>query len=107
SLFGNFTSFFILTLFWHTRQSEMHPVTSYTDVDDYLPYRVPEVWLFKQNRLRIYCLEDEGYVETSISRYFPDFNISELVLECYQMSRDRNTSVAIRELRRKVEMENH
>ncbi|MEG5140141.1 hypothetical protein QUB52_24240, partial [Microcoleus sp. A6-C6] len=25
SLFGNFTSFFILTLFWHTRQSEMHP----------------------------------------------------------------------------------
>ncbi len=82
-------------------------VTSYTDVDDYLPYRVPEVWLFKQNRLRIYCLEGEGYVETSVSRFFADFNISELVLECYQMSRDRNTSVAIRELRRKVEMENH
>ncbi|NJK66204.1 MAG: Uma2 family endonuclease [Microcoleus sp. SU_5_3] len=82
-------------------------VTSYTDVDDYLPYRVPEVWLFKQNRLRIYCLESEGYVETSVSRFFPNYNISELVLECYQMSRDRNTSVAIRELRRRVEMENH
>ena len=81
-------------------------VTSYTDVDDYLPYRVPEVWLFKQNRLRIYGLEGEGYVETSVSRFFPNFKISELVLECYQMSRDRNTSMAIRELRRKVEMEN-
>ena len=26
-------------------------VTSYTDVNDYTPYRIPEVWLFKRNKL--------------------------------------------------------
>lgn len=29
-------------------------VTSYSDVNDYLPYRVPEIWLFKFNQLQIY-----------------------------------------------------
>lgn len=81
-------------------------VTSYTDVDDYLPYQVPEVWLFKKNKLRIYCLQNDRYVESSISCYFPNFNVSEIVEECWQMSRDRHTSTVIRELRRKIEREN-
>lgn len=29
-------------------------VTSYSDVQDYLPYRVPEIWLFKKQQLFIY-----------------------------------------------------
>jgi Uma2 family endonuclease len=33
-------------------------VTTYTDVVDYIPYRVPEVWLFKKNRLLIHWLEN-------------------------------------------------
>jgi Uma2 family endonuclease len=81
-------------------------VTSYTDLDDYLPYQVPEVWLFKKNNIRIYDLENERYVESSVSRYFPNFNVSEIVEECWQMSRDRHTSAIIRELRRKIEREN-
>lgn len=31
-------------------------IISYSDVNDYLPYRVPEVWLFKKGKLRIYQL---------------------------------------------------
>jgi hypothetical protein len=31
-------------------------VTSYTDVADYLPYQVPEVWLWKKQVLKIYRL---------------------------------------------------
>jgi len=81
-------------------------VTSYTDVDDYFPYQVPEVWLFKKNKLRIYDWQNERYVESSVSRYFPNFNVSEIVEESWQMSRDRNTSAIIRELRRKIESEN-
>ena len=81
-------------------------VTSYTDLDDYLPYPVPEVWLFKKNKLRIYDLQKELYVESSVSRYFPNFNVSEIVEECWQMSRDRHTSAIIREWRRKIEREN-
>ncbi|MEG3936230.1 MULTISPECIES: Uma2 family endonuclease [unclassified Microcoleus] len=81
-------------------------VTSYTDLDDYLPYQVPEVWLFKKNKLRIYDLQNNRYVESSVSRYFPNFNVSEIVEECWQMSRDRPTSTVIRELRQKIEREN-
>jgi Uma2 family endonuclease len=81
-------------------------VNSYTDLDDYLPYQVPEVWLFKKNKLRIYGLQNDRYVESSISRYFPNFNVSEIVEECWQMSRDRHTSAVIRELRRKIESDN-
>ena len=47
-------------------------VTHYTDVNDYLPYRVPEVWLFKQRQLIIYGLQDEAYVLQEQSRYFPN-----------------------------------
>ncbi len=78
-------------------------VTSYTDVNDYLPYRVPEVWLFKKNQLTIHCLGDNGYIIESNSRYFPDMNVSEMVLECLQISYERNTSAAIRVLRQKLE----
>ncbi len=81
-------------------------VTSYTDLDDYLPYQVPEVWLFKKNKLIIYCLQNGRYVESSIGRYFHNFNVSEIVEECWQMSRDKHTSAVIRELRQKIEREN-
>lgn len=76
-------------------------VTSYTNVDDYLPYKVPEVWLFKQ-QLLIYQLQEDSYVLQSNSQYFPDFDLSKIVLEYLQISRQRNTSTANRELRRKL-----
>lgn len=77
-------------------------VTSYTDVNDYLPYRVPEVWLYKKNRLMIYGLESNSYTIKTSSRYFPNINLSEMIGECLQITSERNTSTAIRELRRKL-----
>ncbi|MCL1469252.1 Uma2 family endonuclease [Argonema antarcticum] len=80
-------------------------VTSYTDVNDYLPYRVPEVWIYKRKRLVIYSYREEGYEVVHNSRYFPTINISEILVECFQIAGDRNTSTAIRQLRRKLESE--
>ena len=37
-------------------------ITSYTDINDYLPYKVPEVWLFKNDEVTIYCLEGDRYL---------------------------------------------
>lgn len=78
-------------------------VTSYTDVNDYLPYRVPEVWLFKANQLSIYGLQDNAYVIQSNSRYFPEINLSEIVRETLQTAIDSSTSAAIRALRKKLQ----
>ena len=38
-------------------------ITSYTDVNDYLAYKVPEVWLFKSDSVTIYCLQDIAFLK--------------------------------------------
>ena len=82
-------------------------VTSYTDADDYLPHRVPEVWLYKGNQLRIYWLQGDRYTVQTSSGYFPNFNVSGLVAKCMQITYERNTGAAIRELRRKLMSEDN
>ena len=54
-------------------------VTSYTDVNDYLPYQVPEVWLALRR---------------------PDVNLQAVIASCLRTAYERNTSAAIRSLRR-------
>ncbi|YAF95575.1 MAG: Uma2 family endonuclease [Nodularia sp. CChRGM 3473] len=71
-------------------------VTSYTNIDDYLPYKVPEVWLLKNKQLLIYRLQGENYVITE-SSYFP--NVREIVQQCLQIVNEQTTSEAIRWLR--------
>ncbi|MBO0349098.1 Uma2 family endonuclease [Phormidium pseudopriestleyi FRX01] len=74
-------------------------VTSYSDVQDYLPYRVPEVWLFRQQQLLIYQLEGDEYGIKSQSQYFPEVNLADVVARCLEIAYQRNTSAAIRQLR--------
>ncbi|MGV0106680.1 putative restriction endonuclease domain-containing protein [Nostoc sp. DSM 114160] len=71
-------------------------VTSYTDVNDFLPYRVPEVWILKNNQLLIYRLQGESYALTE-SSYFP--NVREIVQQCLQRANEQTTSEVIKWLR--------
>ncbi len=68
-------------------------VISYTDINDYLPYKVPEIWLFKNKQLLVYRLQGENYAITQ-SIYFP--NIAEIVQQCLQIAKEQTTSEAIR-----------
>lgn len=77
-------------------------ITSYTDVNDYLAYKVPEVWLFKSDRVTIFQLENNNYVVNNFSRYFPDLDILNLIADCFKVAQNRNTSTAIRQLRQKL-----
>lgn len=74
-------------------------VTTYTAAEDYLPYRVPEVWLFKKNRLLIHQLENQEYVLRETSQFFPDVELQAIASQCLQVAAERGTGVAIRELR--------
>ncbi len=74
-------------------------VTSYSDVEDYLPYRVPEVWLFKKQKLLIYQLQGREYQLQMESRYFPTIQLQDVIARCMQIAYARNTSAAIRDLR--------
>lgn len=74
-------------------------VTSYTDVNDYALYNIPEVWLFKRNQLSIYGLQENKYQLQLTSRYFPNINLQALITECLEAASARGTGIAIRELR--------
>ncbi|MDJ0702296.1 MAG: Uma2 family endonuclease [Leptolyngbyaceae cyanobacterium MO_188.B28] len=75
-------------------------VTSFTQVEDYLPYRIPEVWLLKQQALHIYELQEGTYIAKSNSRYFPGMDVMDLTVRCFEAAYARNTGAAIRELRK-------
>ncbi|MBE9009167.1 Uma2 family endonuclease [Pseudanabaenaceae cyanobacterium LEGE 13415] len=80
-------------------------VTNYSDANDYLPFKVPEVWMFKNKQLRIYALENDSYVLQERSRFFPEMPILDIVAECVQIASESSTSAAIRNLRRKLNQE--
>lgn len=77
-------------------------VTSYSDVRDYLPYRVPEVWLFRQQQLLIYQLQGDEYGVNFQSQYFPEVSLPDLVTRYLAIAYQRNTSAAIRELKQQL-----
>jgi Uma2 family endonuclease len=76
-------------------------VTSYSDVADYLPYQVPEVWLWKNQSLKIYQLEAGDYELKSQSRFFPSLDLADLLKTVVQEAYARNSSFAIRNLRQR------
>ncbi|MBD2493487.1 Uma2 family endonuclease [Nostoc sp. FACHB-280] len=77
-------------------------VTSYSDVEDYLPYRVPEIWLFKKQQLLIYQLQGSIYQLQTQSRYFPGLDMHSVIAQCVQIAYQRNTSAAIRHLKQQL-----
>ena len=76
-------------------------VTSFTSELDFLPYNVPEVWLFKNDRLTIYQLADGKYRVSENSRLFPRYFIAKydrsLFYNCqsqrYRHSNERTPSI--------------
>lgn len=77
-------------------------VTTYTAADDYAPYQVPEVWLFKKSSLKIYRLQGECYQQQSSSRYFPIVDLPDLIARVMQWAAEQGTGVALRQLRQQL-----
>jgi len=59
-------------------------VTSFTSVDDYLPYRVGELWIVQQQVINIYQLQDNRYIPVQQSRFFTEFALNAIFTECLQ-----------------------
>jgi Uma2 family endonuclease len=77
-------------------------VTSYTSVSDFLPYKVPEVWLLKKNRLTIYQLKDSEYEINENSMYFPGILLQDVIDECFVVAKESGTGAAISQFRRSL-----
>lgn len=74
-------------------------VTTYTAAEDYAPYRVPEVWLFKKSGLKIYSLQGEAYQPQPSSRFFPETDLPALVAQIFQSAPEQGSGAALRLLR--------
>lgn len=74
-------------------------ITSYTDVNDYLLYSIPEVWLLQKNICIIYKLAGASYAVQTSSQYFQNIKVIDIIEECLQKARQSYTSTAIRQLR--------
>lgn len=77
-------------------------VTSYSNVNDYLPYRVPEVWLVRNQQLFIYQLQGTDYILQEASLYFPNVPLQQAFAQCLQIAYQRNTSAATRDLKQRL-----
>lgn len=77
-------------------------VTSYSAAEDFLPYKVPEVWLFKKSGLSIYGLSGDTYQQRSFSCYFPEVDLSKLISRVLTIASEQGTGLAIRDLRQQL-----
>lgn len=74
-------------------------VTSTTTISAYFAMRVPEVWLYRNQQLKIYLLTDSSYKEVADSPTFADLPLSDLIPHLVQQAIEQGTSRMLRELR--------
>ncbi|KKI98958.1 Uma2 family endonuclease [Prochlorothrix hollandica] len=77
-------------------------VSSYTDVVDYAPYGVPEVWIFRRSGLAIYQLQGSGYEPAIASRFFPDVKLGAIVAATLDRAAIDGSGTALRHLRQSL-----
>jgi Uma2 family endonuclease len=74
-------------------------VTSYTDIADYIPYEVPEIWLWKRSQLQIHRFQNGVYVLVEESQFFPHINVMEIISAAIANAKQTTASRLIRALR--------
>jgi len=77
-------------------------VASYTAIEDYFVYQVPEVWVLRDKQLKIYGLQKDGYQLRSRSLYFPAIDLLATSDRVFEQAAEQGTGVALRKLRQKL-----
>ena len=72
-------------------------VTSFTQIEDYIPLAISEVWIYKTNELHIYRFDKNHYLEANTSQIFPDFSLKQIIPRYVSRSWQVGSSVALRE----------
>lgn len=75
-------------------------ITSKTTLEAYEAIAVPEVWIYENNKLRIYTLQSDGYQLSQKSAIFPDLEILEMIPRLIQQAYQEGTSQMLRKLRK-------
>ncbi len=74
-------------------------VTSKTTLDAYSALGVPQVWIYNNQQLKIYVLNNEIYLEVLTSPTFPNLLLTQMIPQRVQQAIELGTSPMLRELR--------
>ena len=74
-------------------------LTSKTQINAYQSLKVPEIWIYDQNKLEIYCLQNEQYMLSKNSRIFPNFPIQEAMIRFLKTSQSIGTTQTLKQFR--------
>lgn len=72
-------------------------LTSTTKAEDYQAIGVAEVWIYRRDRLFIYCFDGKQYQECQTSPHFCDRDIKTLLAQYVNRGWQVGSSVALRE----------
>ncbi|HSM82920.1 MAG TPA: Uma2 family endonuclease [Nodosilinea sp.] len=78
-------------------------LTSITRIEDYIPFAVPEVWIYQAGRLKIYRFVAGGYVEQNKSQVFSTIPVVDLLPTYVERAWQVGSSQALREFDRALE----
>ncbi|NUQ64453.1 MAG: Uma2 family endonuclease [Pirellulales bacterium] len=71
--------------------------TSSTSAEDYVPLRVPELWIYREDSLHIYLFDGQHYRESPDSPTFPGIPVRRLIPEYVERAWQAGSSVALRQ----------
>ena len=77
-------------------------LTSKTKINAYQSLKVPEIWIYDQSKLEIYCLQNEQYILSQNSIIFPDFPIKEAMIRFLKMSQSIGTTQTLKQFRNRI-----
>ncbi len=72
-------------------------LTSTTKPEDYQAIAPLELWVYRQNQLLIYQFDSQEYQESEISRWFPGYDLKNLIPQYIDRGWQIGSSVALRE----------
>lgn len=73
--------------------------SSQTSLNCYEALRVPELWRYDGQVLKIYLLQEDKYIESNTSQNFPDFPIIEVIPQYVDRSKTEGRSPTLRAFR--------
>jgi len=72
-------------------------LTSSTKPEDYQPFAIPELWIYRQGELLIYLWDNPTYQESQTSRIFPDIDVKNLLPKYVELAWTKGSSIALRQ----------
>ncbi len=79
-------------------------ITSFTEIRAYERLKVPEVWIYANETLKIYRFQSNQYIESQTSSIFPELPIPEIMLQGIKRAKQVGTSQALKEFETRLIM---